>query len=114
MPDMVRADTMDRHVGKRVSMLGWWVTNKVVYTRKEEPMAFISFEDKTALFETVFFPDAFQRFCSQWSPVRPYLLKGRVEEDWGSVTLNVEGMEPIRLEGGETQPVVEKRRWIGF
>jgi DNA polymerase III alpha subunit len=95
-------------------MIGWWVTNKVVYTRKEEPMAFISFEDKTALFETVFFPDAFQRFCSQWSPVRPYLLKGKVEEEWGSVTLNVDGMEPIRLDSGEPPSAAAHRvRGIG-
>jgi error-prone DNA polymerase len=88
--DIVFARDMDGFIGNRVQMIGWWVTNKMVYTKNEEPMAFISFEDHTALYETVFFPDAFQRYCSRFTPVRPYLLTGRIEDDLGAVALHVE------------------------
>jgi error-prone DNA polymerase len=89
---VVPARDLENHVGKRVSMVGWWVTNKMVYTRQEEPMAFISFEDTTALYETVFFPDVFRKYCSRFTPVRPYLLRGRVDDDLGAVSLHVEEM----------------------
>ena len=55
-------------------------------------MAFISFEDTTALYETIFFPDAFRKYCSRFTPVRPYLLRGVVEDDLGAISLHVEEM----------------------
>jgi error-prone DNA polymerase len=88
----IRAADMHRHIGQVVNMIGWWVTNKTVYTRDEEPMSFISFEDTTALYETIFFPGAFNRFCSQWTQTRPYLLHGRIEDDLGALSLNVTDM----------------------
>ncbi|MBN2105079.1 DNA polymerase III subunit alpha [bacterium] len=89
---VIRAKDMHRHVGKMVNMIGWWVTNKTVYTKDEEPMSFISFEDTTALYETIFFPGAFNRFCNQWTQTRPYLLYGRIENDLGAFSLNVQKM----------------------
>jgi len=91
--DYVPGKEINRHVGKRITMIGWWVTNKLVYTKNEEPMSFISFEDTTALYETIFFPDTFRRFCSEWTQVRPYILRGKVEDDLGAVSLHVEKME---------------------
>jgi error-prone DNA polymerase len=88
----IRACDMHRYIGKKVTMTGWWITNKMVYTRQEEPMAFISFEDQTALYETVFFPDAFRKYASRFSPVRPYILRGKVEDDLGAIALHVEEM----------------------
>lgn len=105
--DIVPANQMERHVGREVSMIGWWVTNKLVYTRNEEPMAFISFEDTTALYETVFFPEAFRRHSAFWSPVRPYLLKGSVESDMGAVSLHVREMSflSVRMGANASQPM---------
>ena len=96
------ASRMAESVGKRVKMAGWWVTNKLVYTKQEEPMAFISFEDSTALYETIFFPDAFRKYCSRFSPVRPYLLTGIVRDEFGALSLHVEKMEMLgrRRTGG--------------
>jgi error-prone DNA polymerase len=91
--DIIPASELQEHIGKKVTVIGWWVTNKMVYTKLEEPMAFISFEDTTALYETVFFPDAFSRYCACWSPVRPYILTGIVDDDLGAVSLHVEKME---------------------
>jgi error-prone DNA polymerase len=52
-------------------------------------MEFVSFEDQTAIFETVFFPQAFQRFCQGVGMGRAYLLYGRVESDYGAESLAV-------------------------
>jgi len=86
----VRGSEMGRHVGQRVAMVGWLVTGKLVTTKDDEPMEFVSFEDTTAIYETTFFPRAYERFCRMLTTARPYLLRGRVEEDFGAVTLTVE------------------------
>ena len=86
----VRGADLPKHVGKRVTTVGWWVTGKVVTTREDEPMEFISFEDTSALYETTFFPQTYARFCHMLNRSRPYVLSGVVEEDFGAVTLTVD------------------------
>jgi error-prone DNA polymerase len=85
----VRACDLHRHIGHEVVVIGWLITGKVVHTRTDEPMEFISFEDTTALYETVFFPEVYRRFCRMLSKVRPYLIRGTVEEDYGAISLTV-------------------------
>jgi len=86
----VRAAELKKHVGQRVTTIGWWVSGKLVTTKDDEPMEFISFEDTTALYETTFFPQAYARFCHILNRSRPYVLTGLVEEDFGVVTLTVD------------------------
>lgn len=78
-----------RYIGKEVTTLGWLVTGKVVTTKEDEFMEFISFEDTTALYETTFFPDVYARFCHMLTYDHPYLLRGKVEEDFSAITLTV-------------------------
>ncbi len=52
-------------------------------------MKFVSFEDTIGLYETVFFPKVYNQFCHMLNGSRPYILEGRVEEDFGSITLTV-------------------------
>jgi len=89
----VPATEMSRWVGRYITMAGWWVTGKPVQTRLGQPMEFVSFEDTTDLFDTTFFPRAYTRFCRMLARHRPYLLQGRVEEEFGVATLNVERVE---------------------
>jgi error-prone DNA polymerase len=86
----VPAAELARWVGKRVTTVGWFVTGKLVATKDDEPMEFLSFEDTTALYETTFFPDAYRRFCPLIDRERPFLLSGRVEQDFGAITLTVD------------------------
>ncbi|MFQ6115916.1 MAG: DNA polymerase III subunit alpha, partial [bacterium] len=85
----VPAKSLHRHVGRTVNTIGWLVTGKIVHTKTNEPMEFISFEDTTALYETTFFPKAYAKFCHMLTSDRPYLLRGKVEEDFGAITLTV-------------------------
>ncbi len=87
---IVKAVDLHKHIGKKVEFIGWLVTGKVVMTRNREPMEFTTFEDTTGLIETVFFPQAFRRFSHILSYTRPYRLFGRIEEDFGAVTVTVE------------------------
>ncbi len=105
----VPACDLKKYVGREVPVIGWLITGKVVHTKNDEPMEFISFEDTTAIYETVFFPEVYRKFCRMLSNARPYLLRGLVEEDFGAISLTVKHIEfldkvkmPRRL--GKPQP----------
>jgi error-prone DNA polymerase len=103
---------LGRHAGREVTAIGWLVTGKIVETRAGEPMEFLSFEDTTAIYETTFFPDAYARFCGLLTRSRPFVLRGRVEEDFGAVTLTVREAAPLRA-GAAAAPAAGPRRSAG-
>jgi len=87
--DYVRAKDLHRHVGKTATSIGWRVTGKTIRTKTGETMKFISFEDTTGLYETAFFPKVYNRYCHMLNAARPYILKGKVDEDFGAVCMTV-------------------------
>jgi len=89
----VKACDLHLHIGKQVTTIGWLVTGKTVQTRDGDPMKFVSFEDTTGIYETVLFPKVYNRFCHMLNEMRPYLLKGKVEQDFTAVTLTVHWIE---------------------
>ena len=91
----IAARDLERHVGRRVSVPGWHVTSKLVHDKNERPMEFVGFEDTTALYDATFFADAYDRFCHLLAPHHPFLLTGRVEEDFGVCSLRVEALERL-------------------
>jgi len=86
---VVKGCDLKGHIGEQVDIAGWLVTAKVVPTKKDEPMEFVTFEDTTALIEAVFFPDAFRKFSQMLSFTKPYRLTGRVMEDFGAITMDI-------------------------
>ncbi len=91
----VKAVDLPRHTGQPISFVGWLLTGKTIKTRQGDPMEFLTFEDETGLVETTFFPEAYRRFAGLLESNRPYLLQGRVEKDWGVVTLNVQNARKL-------------------
>jgi len=89
----VKASELHRHVGRKVWVAGWYVTGKPVQTKQGEPMEFVSFEDTTALYETIFFPDAYRMLCRRLTDASPYVLYGLVEEEYSAVSVNVKRVE---------------------
>ena len=106
----VKASQLPHRKGQRVRFAGWLVTGKVVHTRKKDPMQFLTFEDDTGIVETTFFPDAYRRFCHMLDRHRPYLLSGTVDENWGVVTLTVDGVEMIKANVKNERTREEGRR----
>ncbi|MGH7680595.1 MAG: DNA polymerase III subunit alpha, partial [Candidatus Eiseniibacteriota bacterium] len=92
---VIAARDLDRHAGRRVTVLGWHVNSKLVLTKDQEPMEFIAFEDTTAIYDVTLFPDAYRRFCHLLTNTRPFLLTGLVEEDFGVCTLTVDTLERL-------------------
>ncbi|MCP3953038.1 MAG: DNA polymerase III subunit alpha, partial [Desulfobacterales bacterium] len=92
---VVKARNLKRFSGRNVTMAGLLVTGKVVHTKHGDPMEFLTFEDETGLVETTFFPKAYNRFCALLDRSRPFVLKGKVDEDFGAVTLTVDYVAPL-------------------
>ncbi len=87
---LTRACDLLAHAGERVTLAGWWVTAKPVWTRNDEPMEFVTFEDTTALFDATFFPRAWARWGRRLPRHRPCFVRGRVEVEFGVPTVTVD------------------------
>jgi len=83
------------HIGEIITVAGWPVTRKAILTSSGNPMEFVSFEDETAMYETVFFPEAYRRFSHQLEEDVPWIIRGRVEEDHGAVNINVQEIRKV-------------------
>jgi error-prone DNA polymerase len=86
----VKAKDLPNCVGRYVTMTGWLVTGKTVMTKEGDQMKFVSFEDTTGIYETVFFPKVYNTYCHMLNAARPYILKGKVDMDFGSINVNVQ------------------------
>lgn len=96
-----RGDCMARQlidqVGKKVRMVGSFVTTKPVRTKRGDMMAFGTFLDvEGKFFDTVHFPPSLKQHPFTGSGV--YLILGKVVEEFGFPSLEVEKMArlPIR------------------
>jgi DNA polymerase III alpha subunit len=102
--------------GRRVWIAGVMVTAKEVVTHARQPMIFVSFADELAVFETVLFPDAFQRFHPLLDDGWAFLVHGRVQDDLGALAVSVESLVPVSRRpsdtgspGAEMAPVLPAR-----
>lgn len=91
----VPAPVLRGHVGRPVTCVGMLTTAKPVHTVRDEPMEFVTFDDGEGLIETVIFPDVYRRVAPLLFGSGPYLLRGRVEESYGAVTLTVTALERL-------------------
>jgi len=84
------ASELESCVGRRVTMIGWMIAQKLIRTRQTPPrfMKFLSMEDLTGTFEVTLFPQAYQRFAPQTVTAGPFRIQGRVEDDQGVPALN--------------------------
>jgi DNA-directed DNA polymerase III PolC len=90
--DHVKACDLHAHVGENVTTVGWQITGKTVHTVHGHVMKFVSFEDQTGIYETVLFPKVYHQCCHMLNATRPYILKGKVEQAFGAITLTVQGV----------------------
>jgi error-prone DNA polymerase len=102
----VPASQMHRFVGRRVTMVGWLITEKPVETKQGLAMEFITLEDFTALYDATLFPDVYCRCSHLLSQNRAYVVEGLVEEAFGVVTLTVRNLHGLesRADDGSGRP----------
>jgi DNA-directed DNA polymerase III PolC len=86
---------LHRHVGKHVMAAGMLTTAKPVHTATDEPMEFATFDDGDGLIETVLFPDVYRSRGHVLFDQGPFLFRGKVEEEFGAVTVSVTHLERL-------------------
>jgi len=83
------------YTGQWVSFYGWCVTTRTLTTIHGEGMQFVTFEDETGLVETVLFPKVYAQFARHIQHHEGFLVWGHVEEEFGSIYVQVQGVKPI-------------------
>lgn len=83
------AKDLGQHTGEEVTLIGWLLTEKIVSTKKGEPMEFMTLEDQTRLYDATLFPDTYRSYCHLLATNQPYVLTGLVEVHFSTVTLTV-------------------------
>jgi DNA-directed DNA polymerase III PolC len=91
----ISARDMHKFIGNKITVAGWLVTLKNVITKTGESMSFVSFEDEDCIYEAIFFPDTYKKFCHAIESESPYILKGKVVDDHGALSIDVEEMESV-------------------
>ena len=91
----VHARDMDRYIGKTVRMVGWMITSRRVKTKRGEMMRFLSCEDLTGTFESVLFPVVYRKYAHLIRSRGPYIITGRVENDFGHTPVTVEKLTAL-------------------
>ncbi|GHT63811.1 hypothetical protein FACS1894110_02300 [Spirochaetia bacterium] len=89
----IKAIHIGEYFGRYVCLVGWQVTQKEVWTKDGLTMSFLTFEDETAMYETVIFPKVYDRYNKLLFDQRPLLVYGVVVEDNGAVSLEVRKIE---------------------
>ena len=104
----IEAKDLASHIGKEVTVIGWLVTEKVITTKRGEPMEFLTLEDRTALYDAAVFPEVYRRDCHLLASNHAYVVIGLVEEQFSTVTLTVRELrlltsryEASSIEAGE-------------
>jgi DNA polymerase III alpha subunit len=91
----VKASEIGLYIGKRVTLVGWPITRKTIWTKQGLPMDFISFEDETALFETIFFPQTHERYRKLLYGQRPLVIYGMVQNSEGALSIEVTSIKTL-------------------
>jgi DNA polymerase III alpha subunit len=80
-PSVVPAASMHKYHGKKIKMIGWYMTSKRIMTRKGDIMKFLSLEDLTGTFEAVIFPNVYSSVAERTLSMGPYVVEGRVDDN---------------------------------
>jgi DNA polymerase III alpha subunit len=94
---------------------GFYSTFAYVSEARRLGMEFLTFEDETGIVETTFFPEnTYNRFCHMHGLGHPYLLYGKVEEEWGAITLTVDRVKPPIHLNLLTIVLLRRYDWVSF
>jgi DNA-directed DNA polymerase III PolC len=92
---LCRSTELERHVGRHVLAAGMLTAAKPVHTLRDEPMEFATFDDGDGLIEAVLFPDVYRERGHILFDQGPFIFRGKVEEEFGAVTLTVTHLERL-------------------
>ncbi len=107
----IRAKDLEQYVGKEVTLVGWLLTEKIVSTKKGEPMEFMTLEDQTGMYDATLFPTTYRQYCHLLATNQAYVLTGLVEKHFATVTLTVKTLQLLTTDEipAASEPLEELR-----
>lgn len=100
-PDLVDSRAIEGRIGRPIKLAGILDAVRLTDTRRGETMEFVTLEDEHGVFEATLFPDVYRRFASVARTLGPYVIEGRVEDNYGAVTVSAGKIELRRPGRGE-------------
>ncbi len=99
---LLHSDQMEKYKGRKVKMVGWYMSSKRIRTKKGDIMKFLSLEDLHGTYEAVIFPRAYNKVAEKTLSMGPYIVEGRIDAD-NSNNIIVENLdiladETVKLE----------------
>jgi DNA polymerase III alpha subunit len=95
--NLLHSDQMEKYKGRKVKMIGWYMSSKRIRTKKGDIMKFLSLEDLTGTYEAVIFPRAYSKVAEKTLSMGPYIIEGRIDAD-NSNNIIVENLEILAHE----------------
>jgi len=86
----IKSTELKNNIGRRVKLLGILAAKRRTPTRGGRMMAFVTLEDEWGIFEVTLFPEVYRRFGAYFSSYGAYEVTGRVENQFGALTLTLE------------------------
>ncbi len=86
---IIFAKDLGQHIGEEVTLIGWLLTEKIVSTKKGEPMEFMTLEDQTGMYDATLFPDTYRQYCHLLAMNQAYVVTGLVETHFSTATVTV-------------------------
>ena len=99
---LIPAAELPEHVGRQVRVAGILDAARRTETSRGDSMEFVTLEDETGVFEVTLFPRVYQQYGHALGALGPYLVEGRVDSQYGAVTVTASRIQiaPLR----EDQP----------
>ncbi len=89
-PNLTDSKNIEKKIGKLVTISGILAARRGAETKRKEKMMFITLEDEKGLFEVTLFPSVYRKYRYLFKDYGPYLVKGRVEDQYGAITITAE------------------------
>ena len=89
--------SLSQRVSGRVRIAGVLEAYRTTRTSRGETMSFLTLDDEWGLFEVTVFPDARRRSRVNFNRYGPYVVSGRVEEQYDCVTVTADNISVHQL-----------------
>jgi DNA polymerase III alpha subunit len=66
----------------------------------QRPMMFVTVEDKTECVDVILWPDVYEQYADVLADVGPFEIWGKVSEDWGAYTVEVQHIAAVTWSPG--------------
>jgi DNA polymerase III alpha subunit len=89
------SSAIPRRVRRPIRLAGVIAATRKTRTERGQLMQFLTLDDEQGVFEVVLFPDVYHKTRFLLDGPGPYLVEGRVEDQYGALTVNASRLEAV-------------------